>query len=87
MDDVVDDDDQTCTVRLNPASVPAGGDTRYHALADVDVSVTVTDDDSQPTLVLTPSSISENGGVSTVTATLAPAATSPVTITVSMRRR
>ena len=35
------------------------------------------------TLALSPSSISENGGVSTVTATLSTAATAAVTVTVS----
>ena len=46
---------------------------------------TITDDDpAVATLVLSPASISENGGVSTVTATLSSAVSAAVTITVSV---
>ena len=48
-------------------------------------TLTITDDDGAPTvtLVLTPSSISENGELSTVTATLSGASSAAVTVTVS----
>ena len=47
-------------------------------------TLTLTDDDTpQATLVLTPTSIAENGRVATVTATLDRQSTSPVTVTVS----
>ena len=47
-------------------------------------TLTIIEDDAQTvTLVLSPSSISENGGSSTVTATLSSAATAAVTVTVS----
>ena len=79
-DDIIDDGDVTWTVRLDPSS----GDTNYNALAD-DVQVTTTDNDEAPTvtLVLMPSSISENGGVSTVSATLSHPSSAITTITVS----
>ncbi len=85
VDDSVLDPGETCTVRLDTSSVPASGDTAYHALADVEVTVTVTDNDVQPTLALTPSAIDESGSNNraTVTATLADPAASQVTLTVS----
>ena len=47
--------------------------------------LTIMDDESPPevTLVLTPSSISENGGASTVTATASPASSEAFTVTIS----
>ena len=50
-----------------------------------DVTLTLEDDETLPTvaLVLTPSSISESGGVSTVTATLSGASSEAVTVTVA----
>ena len=47
--------------------------------------LTITDDEGAPavTLVLTPSSISENGGLSTVTATLSGGSRESMTVTVS----
>ena len=47
--------------------------------------LTITDDEGAPTvtLVLTPASIGENGGVSTVTATLSGASSAAVTVTVT----
>ena len=49
-------------------------------------ALTLTDDDAAPdvTMVLSPASISENGGVSTVTATLSHTSSDPTTITVSV---
>ena len=54
------------------------------------VTLTIIDDDEPPppvsavvTLVLTPDTIAENGGVSTVTATVSPASEEPFSVTVS----
>ena len=79
-DDTIDDGDIPWTVRLALSS----DDTNYNTLAD-DVQVTTTDDDEAPTvtLVLMPSSISENGEVSTITATLSHPSSAITTITVS----
>ena len=80
-DDIIDDGDVTWTVRLASSS----GDPGYNTLSDEDVPVTTTDDEDAPTvtLVLTPSSISENGEVSTITATLSHPSSAITTITVS----
>ena len=60
--------------------------------APLPVTLTITDDDAPDppddetpvvTLVLTPPSIAENGGVSTVTATVSPASPDPFTVTVA----
>ena len=55
--------------------------------APLPVTLTITDDDepTKPavTLVLTPPSIAENGGVSTVTATVFPASPDPFTVTLA----
>ena len=79
-DDTIDDGNVLWTVRLASSS----GDTNYNNLSD-DVPVTTTDDDDAPTvtLVLTPSSISENAEVSTITATLSHPSSAVTTITVS----
>ena len=71
----------TWQVRLDPSS----GDTGYNGLSNVDVDVTTTDDEDLPTaaLSLDPSSISENGGVSTVTATLSGPSSEATTLTVA----
>ena len=80
-DDTIDDGNVTWTVRLASSS----GDTNYNTLSDEDVPVTTTDDEDAPTvtLVLMPSSISENGEVSTITATLSHPSSAITTITVS----
>ena len=79
-DDRVDDGTVTWNVRLAPAS----GDLSYNGLVPVDVPVTTTDDETLPvaTLVLTPASISEAGGIATVTATLSGKSSAAVTLTV-----
>ena len=80
-DDAALDGDQTCRVRLTPSSPPPGGDAAYHGLATTTVSVTVADNDVG--LSLSPSSISEDGGVATVTASLAANAATAMTITLA----
>ncbi len=81
VDDALLDGDQTCRVRLDPSSPPPGGDAAYHALSTTTVSVTVADNDVG--LSVSPSSISEDGGVATVTASLAANAASAVMITLA----
>ena len=80
-DDAIDDGGVTWNVRLAPSS----GDANYNGLSNVDVLVTTTDDDDAPNaaLSLNPSSISESGDVSTVTATLSRASSEPTTVTVT----
>ena len=83
----------TVTIRANdnavvaaPKSVTVSGtaDDTPDRRAPSDVTLMITDDDApQMTLALSPQSISENGGVTTVTATLDRPASAAVTITVS----
>ena len=77
VDNDVDGADKT--VRVS-GSVSAAG-----IEAPADATLTIADDDEAPsvTLVLTPSSISEDGGVSTVTATVSPATAEAFTVTVA----
>ncbi len=81
VDDDVDDGDQTYNVMLDPSS----GDPNYDGLDSETVSVTTTDDDAQPTVTLavTPATITEAGGVATVTATLSGKSSQAVTLTVA----
>ena len=74
----VDAPNKTVTVS---GSVTGGNDVP----APADRTLTITDDEGAPTvrLVLTPDEISENGGVSTVTAELTGASSQDVTVTVS----
>ena len=73
----VDSPDKSVTV----SGTVSGGN---GVAAPSSVTLTITDDDALPTaLVLTPASISEDGGVSTVTATLNRALSVAVTVTVS----
>ena len=74
----VDSPDKSVTV----SGTAAGG----NSVADPpDVTLTLEDDETLPTvaLVLTPTSISETGGVSTVNATLSGASSEAVTVTVA----
>ncbi len=82
VDDDVDDSDVVWQVRLDTSS---GGDSNYDGLDDVDVAVTTTDNDDAPgvTLALNPSSVSEDGGVSTVTARLSHPSIADTTVTVT----
>ena len=81
--DTADDGTAAWSVRLDPSS----GDTDYDGLANVDVSVSTTDDDGPPTvtLALNPSSIAESGSgnVATVTARLSHASGAATTVTVA----
>ena len=81
VDDNVDDETVTWQVRLDPSS----GDTGYNGLANLDKSVTTTDDDAtaMATLALNPASITEDGGISTVTARLSRPTNVATTLTVS----
>ena len=81
VDDDVDDGDVTWQVRLDPMS---GGDGNYDGI-DENVDVTTTDNDDAPgvTLALAPSSVTEDGGVSTVTARLSHPSSADTTVTVT----
>ena len=76
--DDVDEPNETFTVTLSSAS---GAD-----ISDGTATGTITDDDDAPTVTLglSPASISENGAVSTVTATLDHASSEETTVTVSV---
>ena len=76
--DEVDEPDETFTVRL---SSPSGA-----TIGDGTATGTITDDDDAPavTLVLTPDSIEENGGLSTVTARLDRPSSEATTVTVTV---
>ena len=81
--DTLDEDNETVILRLSAASnadLDGGGQT-------LDGTGTITDDDEVPTvsLALSPTSISENGGTSTVTAILSGPTSQDVTLTVSAR--
>ncbi len=75
--DAADEPNETITVTLTNA--PGA------TITDATGTGTITDDDDAPTvtLVLTPASIGENGGKSTVTATLDRASSEATTVTVS----
>ena len=79
--DPVDDGTAAWSVRLDPSS----GDASYGGLADEDVAVTTTDDDDPPTvtMALDPASVSESGGVATVTARLSHPSGAATTVTVA----
>ena len=75
LDDNIDDDAETIVV----------GAQRDGAALGAEQTVTITDDDGTPlvTLVLTPPSIAEDGGVSTVTATVSPVSATAFTVAVA----
>ncbi len=79
-DDVDEPDEETFTVTLSSASGAAISD------SDGTATGTIRDDDDTPTvtLVLTPVSIDENGGTSTVTARLDHPSSEATTVTVSV---
>ena len=79
-----DDDTANDAVTLTHAATSTDGN--YGGIAIAAVSVTVTDNDTTTptvTLVLSAGSIGENGGVSTVTATVSPASAAAFTVTIS----
>ena len=78
VDNNVDAPDKTVTVS-------ARADNSQGVTAPSNVTLTITDDDATPqvTLALMPDSIGENGGVSTITATLDRASSEETTVTVS----
>ena len=78
MDDTTDEVDETVTVS---ATVSGGNG----VAAPSSVTLTIRDDDAAPgvTLSLSPSSISENGGESTVTAKLSHPSSAATTVTVT----
>ncbi len=81
VDDNLHDGNVTWQVRLTPSS----GDADYNTLDPVDVDVTTTDATPPTvTLMLEPASIPENGGVSTVTATLSHPSSADTTVTVEV---
>ncbi len=83
VDDTALDGDQTCRVRLTPSSPPPGGDPVYHALMSSPTTVSVAVADNDVRLSVSPSSITEDGGVATVTASMLSNAASQATLTVS----
>ena len=79
-----DDDTADDAVTLTHAATSTDGN--YSGIAIADVTVTVTDNDTTTpavTLVLSAGSIGEDGGVSTVTATVSPASAAAFTVTIS----
>ncbi len=81
VDDAIHDGPVTWQVRLDSSS----GDSNYHGLADLDVSVITTDDETAPdvTLALASAAIPENGGSTAVRATLTRASGAATTVTVT----
>ena len=75
VDDIVDDDAETIVIGALLDGVAFGAEQ----------TVTIADDEGSPlvTLVLTPPSIAEDGGVSTVTATVSPASATAFTVAVA----
>ena len=79
-------DDDTANDAVTLTHTATSTDGNYSGIAIAGVSVTVTDNDTTTpavTLVLSPGSIGENGGVSTVTATVSPASPVDFTVTIS----
>ena len=79
--DRLDEPDETVVITLtSPTNATFAGGAQ-----DLDVTGTITDDDpAVATLVLSPASISENGGIATVSATLSTPESAETTITVSV---
>ena len=79
-------DDDTANDAVTLTHTATGTDGNYSGITIAGVSVTVTDNDTTTpavTLVLSDGSIGENGGVSTVTATVSPASAAAFTVTVA----
>ena len=77
--DGIDEPDETVTVEM---SMPVNA---QYLTSDAAATGTITDDDAAPTveLALSHSSISENGGAATVTATLSHPSSAATTVTVT----
>ena len=82
-DNTTDEPDRTGTVTATITNARAAADSTTMAVTGA--ALTVRDDDAAPTaaLSLSPSSVSENGGLSTVTATLSHPSSEPSTVTVT----
>ena len=82
VDNDTDAPDRTETVTASITNARAAADSRTMAVTGA--ALTVRDDDAAPgaTLALNPASVSENGGLSTVTATLSRPSSEPSTVTV-----
>ncbi len=79
-------DDDTANDAVTLTHTATSTDGNYSGIAIAGVSVTVTDNDTTTptvTLVLSDGSIGENGGISTVTATVSPASAAAFTMTVA----
>ena len=79
-------DDDTADDAVTLTHTATSTDGNYSGITIAGVSVTVTDNDTTTptvTLVLSDASIGENGGVSTVTATVSPASAAAFTVTVA----
>ena len=82
-DNATDEPDRTGTVTAAIANDRAAADSTTMAVTGA--ALTVRDDDAAPgvTLALAPASVSENGGISTVSATLSNPSSEPSTVTVA----
>ena len=82
-DNATDEPDRTGTVTATIANARAAADSTTMAVTGA--ALTVRDDDAAPgaTLALAPASVSENGGIATVTATLSNPSSEPSTVTVA----
>ena len=82
-DNTTDAPDRTATVTATVANARAAADSTVMAVTGA--VLTITDDDAAPTVTLSvnPTSVSENGGVATVTAVLSHSSSEPTTVTVA----
>ena len=83
VNNTTDEPDRTPTVTVTVANARATADSTTMAVTGA--RLTITDDDAAPTATLSvdPSSVTENGGIATVTATLSHPSSEPSTVTVS----
>ncbi len=80
LEDFVTEETEAFTVRITAPNLPPGV-----SLGTESATGTINDDEAAPvvSLILGPDSISENGGVSAVRASVSPASATPFTVTVS----
>ena len=83
VDNTTDAPNRTATVTATVTNARAAADST--AMAVTDATLTLEDDDAAPgvTLAVNPASVPENGGLSTVTATLSRPSSEPSTVTVT----